>query len=82
MAGMKGIVEQNNRGEKISIIQGRSHENLSGQVILPQHSCIVSIKIVSGFLTCNSNRTVAILSKKCYHYKCTSNDEVFWKIRQ
>jgi len=39
--------------------QGRSHENLSGQVILPQHSSIVSIKIVSGFSTCNNNRTAA-----------------------
>ena len=51
--------------------QGRSHENLSGQVTLPQHiyslvprrffaqhSSIVSIKIVSGFSTCNNNRTV------------------------
>ena len=57
--------------------QGRSHENLSGQVILPQHSGIVSIKIVSGFSTCNNNRTVTILFKKCYHYKCTSNEELY-----
>jgi len=61
---------------RTSCSKGRSNENLSGQVILPQHSGIVSIKIVSGFSTCNNNRTVAILSKKCYHYKCTSNEEL------
>ena len=73
--------------------QGRSHENLSGQVTLPQHiyslvprrffaqhSSIVSIKIVSGFSTCNNNRTNYSLWKLEREIEWMMR--FFWKIRQ